>query len=527
MYPKHANKNKVTFIKVRLKFSFVKWPHNSICGIIIPSFKKIQQHLAKKIMTKSIIRVRFAPSPTGFMHLGNVRAALINFIFARQKNGTFILRIEDTDQQRNSDPEGRQIMEDLAWLHLSYDEGPVKGGPYAPYYQSQRTPIYERYLKLFQERNLIYRCFCSPEELEKKRARQLALKQPPRYDRACLNLTAAQVESYVSHNKPFIWRFKLDYDRSVSFYDLAHKHMHFELKHFSDVPLTRQDHSFTFMFANFVDDVEMKITHVFRGEDHLTNTATQVAMYEAFGVEVPVFLHLPIIGNALGKKLSKRDFGFSLTDLKTAGYLPEALTNYLGTIGHSLDHDIMDMNKLIESFDFDHLSSTGQIRYDLEKLRWINHHWIMSYNTEKLTELCRPFLIAAYPEFEKLPFESLTALIKHLQPELVTLKESVNALSFAIIRPTSNSELLEEFHLQEHKTFLRTALARIEPLLSDPAQAATMLQTLCKEQSVPIKDIFSLVRIALTGKPQGPSLKDLLSMLSVEEIKARLAVLVG
>lgn len=476
-------------------------------------------------MTKSIIRARFAPSPTGFMHLGNVRAALINFIFACQKEGTFILRIEDTDQQRNIDPEGRQIIEDLAWLHLSYDEGPIKGGPYAPYYQSERGAIYERYLRIFQEKNLIYRCFCTPEELEKRRARQLALKQPPRYDRTCLLLTQEQVEAFVKANKPFIWRFKLDYDRTVSFYDLAHKQMHFELKHFSDVPLTRQDHSFTFMFANFVDDVEMKITHVFRGEDHLTNTAVQVAMYEAFGIEIPVFLHLPIIGNALGKKLSKRDFGFSLTDLKNAGYLPEALANYLATIGHSVEHEIMDMEHLIRSFNFDRLSSTGQIRYDLEKLRWVNHHWIMKYNTEKLTELCRPFLIAAYPQFEALSFESLVGLVKHIQPELVTLKESVELLSFALVRPQVSAELLNQFHLSQHRAFLADALKRVEPLLNDPAQAAAMMQNLCKEKAVPIKDIFSLMRIALTGKPQGSSLKDILAMLSIDETKARLAVL--
>ncbi len=475
-------------------------------------------------MTKSIIRVRFAPSPTGFMHLGNVRAALVNYLFARQKNGTFILRIEDTDQQRNIDPEGRQIMEDLSWLSLSYDEGPLKEGPYAPYYQSKRDALYKKYLAQFQEKKLIYRCFCTPEELEKRRARQLALKQPPRYDRTCLRFSEAESDA-LAQQKPFIWRFKLDYAGSVTFYDLAHHTMHFELKHFSDVPLTRQDGSFTFMFANFVDDVEMKITHVFRGEDHLTNTAAQVAMYEAFGAEVPVFWHLPIIGNALGKKLSKRDFGFSLTDLKQAGYLPEALCNYLATIGHSVEHDIMDRKQLIQNFDFEHLSATGQIRYDLEKLRWINHHWIMNYDTEKLTLLCRPFLIEQYPQFEKLSLESLSALIKHIQPELVTLKESVNALSFVVVRPTIDTESLKKYHFLEHVSFFKDALKRMEPLLHDPGRAAAFLQTLCKEQSKPIKDIFSLARIALTGKPEGPNLKDLLGMLSGQEIKDRLAIL--
>lgn len=475
-------------------------------------------------MTKSIIRLRFAPSPTGFMHLGNVRAALLNFIFARQKNGTFILRIEDTDQQRNIDPGGRQIIADLDWLRLDYDEGPVKGGPYAPYYQSERTAVYQRYLKLFEEKKLVYRCFCTPEELEKKRERQLALKQPPKYDRTCLRLSQAEIDANLAHNKPFIWRFQLDYDRSVTFYDLAHKHMHFELKHFSDAPLTRQDGSFTFMFANFVDDVEMKITHVFRGEDHLTNTAVQVAMYEAFGVEVPVFWHLPIIGNVHGKKLSKRDFGFSLTDLKQAGYLPEAIANYLAIIGHSVDQEIMNMEQLVSTFNFEHLSSTGQIRYDVEKLRWINHHWIMYYDSGKLVELCRPFLLEASSKFEGLGNEKLKELLKHVQGDLVTLKDSPGALMFVVQRPEVKGEELELFHLNKHKQFLRDVLGGVN--LENPEDAANMLSNLCKEQGVSVKDIFSLVRIALTGKAQGPSLKDLLAMLSVEEVKKRFEVLV-
>lgn len=477
-------------------------------------------------MTKNGIRVRFAPSPTGFMHLGSVRTALINFIFARQKEGTFIVRIEDTDRARNVDPGGLQIIEDLTWLHLIYDEGPLKGGPYAPYYQSERTIFYERYLKEFEKRKFIYRCFCTPEELEKRRIRQLALHQPPRYDRTCLALTESQISQFLAEKKPFIWRFKLDYDRTVTFYDLAHKQMHFELKHFSDVPLTRQDGSFTFMFANFVDDVEMKITHIFRGEDHLTNTAVQVALYEAIEAEIPVFWHLPIIGNAQGKKLSKRDFGFSLTDLKMAGFLPEALTNYLAIIGHSVEQEIMNMQQIITSFNFEHLSPTGQIRYDLEKLRWVNHHWVMAYNSAHLTELCKPFLYEAYPQFKEMTPETLHALIKHIQPELVTLKESVDVLSFVVTRPAPYPELLETYHLTRHKPFIQKALATIIPLLAQPEQAAHKLQILCKEEGIAPKDIFSLVRVAITGKPQGFSIKDLFAMLPTPELQDRLNVLI-
>ncbi len=476
-------------------------------------------------MKNTAIRVRFAPSPTGFMHLGNVRAALVNFLFARQHEGTFIIRIEDTDAQRNMDPEGTHILNDIAWLSLTYDEGPRKEGPYSPYYQSHRTGIYERYLTIFQDKHLIYRCFCTSEELEKKRLRQLALKQPPHYDRTCLRLTEGELTQKIALNTPFIWRFKLDHEKAVTFYDLAHKHMHFELKHFSDMPLTRQDGSFTFLFANFVDDCEMKISHVFRGEDHLTNTAAQVAMYEALHVEVPVFWHLPIIGNAQGKKLSKRDFGFSLNDLRNGGYLPEAIANYLALIGHSVKEEIMDQETLIKNYDFEHISSTGQIRYDLEKLRWVNHHWIMRMNLLTLAERCRPYLVAANRDFESFSKEQLGALLKPIQQELVTLADAVDALAFIITKPTLSIELTKEYNLDTYKAFLQEALAGIES--KDPATVIGGIQSLCKERGIPVKDVFALLRIALTGKPQGPSVKDLASMLPMGEARERLRTLIA
>jgi glutamyl/glutaminyl-tRNA synthetase len=348
----------------------------------------------------------------------------------------------------------------------------------------------------------------------------LALKQPPRYDRACANLTIAQIEEKLLAKIPFIWRFKLDYSKTVSFYDLAHKTMHFELKHFSDVPLTRQDDSFTFLFANFVDDLEMHITHVFRGEDHLTNTAVQVAMYEAFEAEIPVFWHLPIMGNAEGKKLSKRDFGFSLTDLREAGYLPQAITNYLSIIGHSVPEEFMSLEKIIQTFNFDHLSSTGQIRYDLEKLRWLNHHWIMHYDTEALAKLCWPFMIAQYPAFEKMSLEELIPLLKRVQPELITLKESADALLFVIEQPTIDKSLISPILNQQTQKLLHGFVAALKT--QSPLDALSSLQAQSKAEGVPVRDLFSLLRIALTGKAQGLGVKDLVSMLPVEEIQTRI-----
>ena len=201
------------------------------------------------------VRVRFAPSPTGMMHLGNVRAALINFLFAHQKSGTFVLRIEDTDAQRMFDPEAQKIIEDLHWLGLSYNEGPHVGGPYAPYYQSARTNLYQEQLAIFEAKKLIYRCFCTEQELEKTRLRQQALKLPPRYDRTCMALTPAEIEHSLAEQTPYIWRFKCDHNLSLTITDFAYGNITFDMSNFSDFAITRQDGSFTFIFANFVDDL--------------------------------------------------------------------------------------------------------------------------------------------------------------------------------------------------------------------------------------------------------------------------------
>lgn len=473
------------------------------------------------------IRVRFAPSPTGFMHLGNVRAALVNFLFAKQKRGDFILRIEDTDETRNVDARGVRIIDDLAWLNLTYSEGPVIGGSHGPYYQSERTKFYQEHLEKLKAKNCVYRCFCTVEELEKKRQRQLALKQPPRYDRACLRLSEQEIQEKLAQKVPYIWRFKLDDTKTVTFYDLARKIVHFDLKHFSDFALTRQDHSFTFIFANFVDDLVMRISHVFRGEDHLTNTANQVALYETFHAKIPVFWHLPIICNATGKKLSKRDFGFSLTDLKQAGFLPEAICNYLAIIGGGVfEHEIMDAEQLSCSLNFDTLASTGQIKYDLEKLRWVNHQWIKKYPLSALSQLCKNYLIESYPAAAQLNQDELMVLIKSIQLELVTLTDCVPALAFYFAEPALTQEERELYFINKYQEVLPALIALITEHLIDSDKAAHEIQNFARSRNFPLKEIYTIVRVALTGKPQGASIKDLFWMLGPDKTLARLSKLI-
>lgn len=467
------------------------------------------------------IRTRFAPSPTGLMHIGNIRTALLNYIFALKNNGTPVLRIEDTDPKRNFDPGAKHILSHLQWLGLNFEEGPNKGGPYAPYFQSQRNEIYQKHLKQLMDTNFIYRCFCTQEELEIKRQRQIAMKKPPRYDGTCKKLTPEQTQEKINKQTPFVWRMKVDHSQQISFQDLARKTLTFDLKNFSDFPVTREDGSFTFMFANCIDDMEMKITHVLRGEDHLTNTVGQVVLLQALSQELPVFWHLSILCNQDGKKLSKRDQGFSLEDVKAAGFLPEAICNYLGIIGGSFKKEVLSIKELVEAYNFDNIHTTSQIRYDLEKLRWLNHKWIAQYEISKLAELCRPYLEQAY-DTSTLTQESLECLVKAIHTDINTLDEVTQLLQFYFKQPTITKEQL-------HTTIEQSKAANLLNILKAKhaswQEFSEHIKTEAKKYSITNKELFSSIRLLLTGSAKGLQIHDLYSCLGSEEFFKRLLVI--
>lgn len=468
-------------------------------------------------------RVRFAPSPTGLMHLGNVRAALLNYLFAHKNKGTFVLRIEDTDLERNCDPNAQKIIHDLNWLGLTPQEGPIQGGPHAPYFQSQRNNLYQEQIEHLKELGHIYRCFCTAEELERKRQRQIALKQPPRYDRTCLHLPTEKITELVAEKVPFIWRVKLDHAQTVTIHDLAHGTINFEMKNFSDFAITRQDGSFTFMFANFVDDMLMKITHIFRGEDHLSNTAGQAALYTIYGLKLPIYYHLPIICNIDGKKLSKRDFGFALDDLQQAGYLPEAILNYLTIIGGGVfAEEIMALPELAQAYNFDNISSTGHIRYDVEKLRWINHKWIDRLEPAKLTEYCKPFIIEAFPQAVTLSDETLTSLIQTIKSDITCLKDVVRLMHFYFNEPKNTRALLSEHIPQDVLPDLQAIIKKHIDEIDDAKLFVENIKREAKLTSISIKHLFTFARIALMDAPQGPGIVELISMLGNDEARKRL-----
>jgi nondiscriminating glutamyl-tRNA synthetase len=460
------------------------------------------------------LKVRFAPAPTGLMHIGNIRTALINFLMAKQKNGIFVLRIEDTDPSRNYDPEGKKILEHLNWLSLNYDEGPVEGGPHAPYFQSKRNELYLEKLNELKQNGFIYQCFCTTEELEKKRARQIAMKKPPRYDRKCLELPPLELQKLIDSNTPFIWRMKVDPAKTITVPDIAKGNITFELKNFSDFPITRQDGSFTFTLANCIDDIEMGITHAFRGEDHLTNTVDQLIIFKALGAPFPKYWHMPLICNKTGKKLSKRDFGFSLEDLKADGFLPEAICNYLAIMGGSFNPEIQSLNELSKSFNFDNISSSGHIKYDPEKLRWINHKWIERKESKEIANLIKPFVEATYPEASKLDEEILTQLVDTIKTDLVTLKDATPLLKFYFEKPKIDSVKISN----ETKAVLKSVLNEARDL----KEILTSIKETAKASNLKLKDLFPEVRYALTGDANGPSVGGIMAVLGSAESIDRL-----
>lgn len=468
-------------------------------------------------------RVRFAPAPTGMMHLGNIRTALMNYLIAKQKDGVFVVRVEDTDPERNFDPGAVKIMEDLAWLGLNFQEGPGKDGGFGPYFQSERTELYKKKLQEFIDKELVYRCFCTSEELDKKRARQIALKKPPRYDRTCLELTKEESNTK-AETTPFIWRMKLDPTKKLTINDLSHDKVTFDLKHFSDFPITRQNGSVTFMFANFVDDSLMNISCAIRGEDHLSNTAGQAAMYDASGQPMPSFWHMPILCNIDGKKLSKRDFGFSLRDLKDAGFLAEAIVNYLAIIGGSFKNEIMSIEELTQAINFEHLPTTGQIKYDVDKLRWINHKWICRSDALKIAQLCRPYLEESYAQVKDLSDKDLATIIAYMQKEMVTLQDSVQLLAFYFAKPVCTvdvaNDLLDTSKRDAYKEIIKKALTQ-----TTGDAFLNQVKTDSKSTGIKPKEAFSYLRYALTGSPKGPGVGELIEMLGYDTSKVRIGKL--
>lgn len=348
------------------------------------------------------VRVRLAPSPTGPLHVGTARTALFNFLFAKKNNGTFILRIEDTDPERSKDKWERDILKNLKWLGLNWDEGPTldKGnrGKYGPYRQSNRLDLYKKYLEKLLKEDKAYYCFCTKEELEAQKERQIREGEPPRYTGKCRSLPKEEVEKNLREDKSAVIRLKnLDQDREIEFEDEIRGTVKFDSKLLGDFALAKGLKDPLYNFAVVVDDQKMEISHVIRGEDHISNTPKQILIQEALGFEErPVYAHLPLILGGDESKLSKRHGAVSITEYKKEGYLPEAINNFMAFLGWNpgTQREIYSMSSLIKAFTLNRVQKGGS-QFDLEKLEWMNGHYIRKKSLDEIVKLCVPYLIKA------------------------------------------------------------------------------------------------------------------------------------
>jgi glutamyl-tRNA synthetase len=341
------------------------------------------------------IRVRFAPSPTGYLHIGGARTALFNYLHARRHGGVFVLRIEDTDRERSTPEAIAAILDGLRYLGLDWDEGPEKGGAHGPYFQSERLAAYNRYVETLLAARKAYRCFCSKERLAEVRERQRQAKENLHYDRRCLGIEAAEGEGRAARGEPHVVRFRIPEGRTVV-KDLIRGEVTFEHREIEDFVIRRSDGTCVYNLAVVGDDHEMEITDVIRGEDHLSNTPKQLLLFEALGLTVPRYAHIPLILGPGGGKLSKRHGAVSVTDYQEKGYLPEAMVNFLARLGWSYDdkQEIFERGELIEKFSLESVSKTGAV-YDLKRLDHLGGHYMRRRPAAEVVELALPYLVRA------------------------------------------------------------------------------------------------------------------------------------
>ena len=468
----------------------------------------------------SEIRVRMAPSPSGFLHVGTARTTIYNYLFARHHKGKFILRIEDTDLSRSSKEMVGAILESLRWLGLDWDEG--------PYYQSQRTEIYEKYAQKLLEKEKAYFCFCTPQELEKKRKQAIASKVDWHYDRTCLKLSDAEKEEKIKKGVPKAIRLLVPEGETV-FSDLVYGELKKENRELDDLIILRSDGTATYNFACVVDDADMKISHVIRGNDHISNTYKQILIYKALKLTPPHFAHIPLILGKDRAKVSKRHGAVSVMEYEKEGFLPEALVNFLALLGWSPkdNREILTTGQMIELFSLEGVNPSNPV-FDPEKFEWMNGEYIRAYDDEKLLELVNPFLIREKlinQEMVNQKTEWLLRFISLLKQRCKTLKDFAEKGKYFFkfdyrYEPEAASK---HFSSAEAADRLGAFIDRLSHLdRFEKQEIEQSLRGLADEMKIKPAPLIHMVRLASTGTSAGPPLFDLLELLGKEEVVKRI-----
>jgi nondiscriminating glutamyl-tRNA synthetase len=472
----------------------------------------------------SNVRVRFAPSPTGLLHVGNARTALFNFLFAKRHQGTYILRIEDTDLERSTDTSIGHIMEDLQWLGIRWDEGPDRGGPKGPYRQSERSSIYRDYTeKLFQEAK-VYKCFCSPERLEALRKEQLSKGKMPRYDGRCRFLSEEEVAKMEAAGQRPVLRFRVG-KGAIIFEDLIHQRMNFDPDGIGDFIIVRSDGMAAYNFACVIDDHLMDVTHVIRGEDHLSNTPRQILVYQALGWQPPVFAHHPLILGPDRSPLSKRHGATAVSQYREEGFLPQALLNYLVLLGWTppSGEEILPLERIAEEFSLNAVSRNAPI-YNRKKLEWLNSFYIRSEGVEPLSAKLLPYLQRAGLPAGQIDRNQLQQIAAALKENLIVLSQVEEYLGIFFDERFSFTDgakkILSEAGSQETLLSILRVLEEVPEIRSD-AQPP-LLAYLEEKTGRKGKSLYAPLRAAVTGKTKGPELAKALPLVGKERAIRRL-----
>lgn len=473
-----------------------------------------------------MVRVRFAPSPTGLLHIGNARMAIFNWLFAKRHKGTFILRIEDTDVARSEKKYITQLIDDLHWLGLTWQEGPDVGGQYGPYLQSERLYIYNDICQKFLKDGLTYRCYCTPEELEERRRIAKITGRPPRYDNRCRALTDTQKNAFEASGRSSTIRFKVP-DKLIIFNDLIRGTCQFDMSLTGDFVLMRSDGTPSFHFAVAVDDTLMRITHVIRGEDHLSNTPCHILLFHALKYPPPQFAHLSLTMGADRTLLSKRHGAFSISEYRRLGYLPEAILNYMMLLGWSPGDkkEKFAVDDIVDTFDISAMSKAPSL-FDQQKLDWLSGQYIREADLERITNLAIPYLQTAgfIPSDEKnINKDQLKLIVDAARNNISCVSRIIQEADIFFKDVTVSEEHIEFLSSGTSQSVLSLFLTElrkvnsISPEIFKNILTSVQTQTKCKG-----KGLYMPIRIALTGREHGPELFSIINILGIDACKKRI-----
>jgi len=469
---------------------------------------------------ETMVRVRFAPSPTGYPHLGNIRTALFNWLFARHNNGSFILRIEDTDVARRVEGAVDTILDSLRWLGLDWDEG--------PYFQSERLEMYREAADQLVREELAYLCYCSPQRLEAMRQEQTKRKQPPGYDRRCRHLTREQKAGLEASEAPPVVRFKSPLEGQTSFHDLIRGEIVFENSTLDDFVLLKSDGYPTYHLANIVDDHLMAISHVLRADEWLSSTPRHVLLYQALGWHPPQFAHLPMILGPDRSKLSKRHGATAINEYRDQGYLPEAIVNFLALLGWSLDDktELLSREEVVKHFSLERISKTAAA-FNRDKLDWMNGVYLRSLSLEEFNERAISFLERDLPSEVERPLDTdyIRQIMPLIQERAKTLAEVPQLSEFFFVDKLEYDAglLLGKLESGQVVKILQAAITRVEGLGNwDAASLEAVLRPMAEELNLKTGVFFGLLRVATTGRTAAPPLFQTMEVLGKERCLKRL-----